>query len=177
VRKVIAIGLIALLLFNVAGYYGLFIGLQYSNDQKNERFADLDLYLEHELTTIKIPLTIPYASNSENFERADRKIEFKGEHYRLVKHKLNQDTLYLLCSKDRDSKQISEAFTDFVKTVSDQPTKHNGNALPSFLKEYLCSGFEINTLNIGWSLQLLPKHFQTSTSVNYTETVIQPPEA
>src|SRR5687767_1524239 len=78
VRKSLAIGLVALLLFNAVGYYGLFVGLQYRNDQKIERLADEDRFYEHALTTIKIPLAMPYASDYTSFERADRKISFKG---------------------------------------------------------------------------------------------------
>jgi hypothetical protein len=178
-RNIIAIGLITLLLFNVAGYQGLLVGLQYSNDQKITRFADLDLYQASELTTIKIPMALPYPTGSVNVERANRKIEFKGEHYQLIKQKFDQDTLYLMCVKDHDGKHIQEAYTDFAKRLTDQPvdTGHGAKVLPSFVKEYLASAFDIDQATDGWRLQLLPKNFQPSMLGEFTTAVNQPPEA
>lgn len=174
-RNFAVIGLILLLLFNIVGYQGLFVGLQYQNDQRIEQFADRDQF-DSELTTLRIPLALPYPSSNTTFERSNRKFEFQGEHYRLVKQKLTQDTLYIVCYKDRDSKKIATALSDIVKTFTDQDSdQHEINHVPSFLKEYLSSACAMESLTNGWSLELLPHEIQYNVMASELATPYGPP--
>ena len=172
-RNFAVIGLILLLLFNIVGYQGLFVGLQYRNDQRIEQFADRDQF-DGELMTLKIPLALPYPSSNKAFERTNRKFEFQGEHYRLLKQKLTQDTLYIVCYKDRDSKKIATALSDVVKTFADQNSdKH----LSSFVKEYLSSTFSMESITTGWSLELRPHEIRYDVMASELATLYGPPRA
>ena len=68
-------------------------------------------------------------------------LNIKGEFYRLVKQKYQNDTLFIVCIKDQASKRIQQAVTDYAKTFTDKPidTKHNGKANFNFVKDYLPS--------------------------------------
>jgi len=177
VRNFAAIALISLLLFNIVGYQGLFIGLAYHHDQKIERFVDLDQF-EGELTTLKVPIALPYPSENTSFERADRKFEFQGEHYRFVKQKLANDTLVIVCYKDHQRKQLASAFSEVVKTLADQNSDQpQSKQLPSFLKEYLSGTFEIESITNGWSVELLPHEIQYNVMANELATLYGPPRA
>ncbi|HEX6890362.1 MAG TPA: hypothetical protein VF141_06710, partial [Chryseolinea sp.] len=126
-KKIIAIFLVLLLLFNALGFYGLFIGLRYKNEIDLVQRLDNDQYLEEQTVTLKVPMTLPYHLDSE-YERVDGEIEHDGEFYRLVKQKLQKDTLYIVCIKDQGSKRIKQALADYVKTFTDKPAdaKHAG---------------------------------------------------
>jgi len=127
VKKIVSILLIFLLLFNALGFYGLFIGLRYKSKLDLVRRLDKQQYSEDETITLKIPISIPYQMGTE-YERIDGEIEHHGEFYRMVKQKLESDTLYIVCIKDHESKRIKQALTDYVKTFTDEPVdaKHNG---------------------------------------------------
>ncbi len=68
-------------------------------------------------------------------------LNIKGEFYRLVKQKYQNDTLFMVCIKDHASKRIEQAVTDYVKTFTDKPidTKHSGKVNTNFIKDFLPS--------------------------------------
>lgn len=109
-------------------------------------------YSEHETVTLKVPMAVPYHIDVNEFERVDGEIEYKGEYYRLIKQKLEKDTLYIVCIKDQDSKRINQALADYVKTFTDKPanTKQSSKHLTSFIKDFLPSSVELANLSSGW---------------------------
>lgn len=152
-KKVIAITLVVLILFNTMGFYGIFVGLRYKAKRDIVQRLDLDQYRHDETITFKVPLSIPYISDDEGFERVNGEIEHKGEFYRLVKQKLVQDTLYIVCIKDHQSKNIKKALADYVKTFTDKPAnnKSHHKAQITFIKDFLPSRFSISHGTEGWN--------------------------
>ena len=152
VKKIVSILLIFLLLFNALGFYGLFIGLRYKSKLDLVRRLDKQQYSEDETITLKIPISIPYQMGTE-YERIDGEIEHHGEFYRMVKQKLESDTLYIVCIKDHESKRIKQALTDYVKTFTDEPVdaKHNGKNFTSFIKDFLPTSVHITEVSFGWN--------------------------
>jgi hypothetical protein len=70
---------------------------------------------------IKIPLTLPYPLQQKDFERKDGEFVYKNEHFRLVKQKLVNDTLTIVCIKDQKAQQLTNVMDEFsAKTSSDQ---------------------------------------------------------
>lgn len=151
-KRIIAIFLILLLLFNALGFYGLFVGLRYKTASDLVARLDKQQYLDEETVTLKIPMTIPYHLDTE-YERVDGEIEHNGEFYRLVKQKLQKDTLYIVCIKDFGSKRIKQALADYVKTFTDKPVdaKSPGKFLTSFIKDFLPTSIEIKPASAGWN--------------------------
>ncbi len=155
VKKIISILLIALLLFNALGFYGLFIGLRYKSKQDLVQRLDNEQYSTEETITLKIPISIPYQADTE-YERIDGEVEHRGEFYRLIKQKLQSDTLYLVCIKDYASTQMKQALTDYVKTFTDKPVdgKHSSNTQNNFIKDFLPSKISISTFTEGWNYSI-----------------------
>jgi len=155
-RKLLSIVLSLLLLMNVLGYYGVFMGLHYKNSQDLMQRFDANDYGEQETVTLKVPLALPYAADETQFERVDGELEHQGEFYRLVKQRLYQDTLYMVCYKDSQSKRIKQALADYVKTFTDKPAdaKSSGKTLQTFIKDYISSTVAIETLTDGWEKNL-----------------------
>lgn len=153
-KKVISIFLVSLLLLNVMGYYGIFLGLRYRNSlQLTQRF-NADNYRESETITIKIPLAIPYYGDTE-FERVDGDIAHNGEFYRLIKQKYEKDTLYIVCYRDLKRKHIQKALKQYVKTFTDQSAgRSHVKTIQTFIKDYVSSSFSLRSSTTGWSLKL-----------------------
>ena len=142
-KKVVSICLVTLLLLNVMGYYGVFLGLRYNNDLQVTRRIEAESFRESESITIKIPLSIPYYPDTE-FERIDGEIEHEGQFYRLVKQKLDRDTLHIVVIRDTRAEIIHEALTDYVKTFADQSTDRSGaKTVQSFIKDYAPASFHL----------------------------------
>jgi|SRR5579859_3331632 len=163
-------------LLNAVGFYGIFIGLQFKYAQEANDRLDDDLYSTRDALTFKVPLTIPYATDQE-YKRVTGEVEHHGEVYRLVKQKLHRDTLYLVCVRDKQSKKINQALTDYVKTFSDKPmsAKQHSKLSLSLIKDYLNSGVTLERLACGWRKDV--KHIESAGSYLflYSSRIKYPP--
>lgn len=175
-KKLAAIWLAILILFNTLGFYGVLVGLRYKAKQDLVQRLDQDRYRQEETITLKVPLSVPYYIDDDSYERVNGEIEHQGEFYRLVKQKLVRDTLYVVCIKDGKSKQIKKALADYVKTFTDKPvdSKHRGKTPVSFLKDYIPSYFSISRETEGWNNSVINK-FALAFFYNRTIAVSSPP--
>lgn len=175
-KKITAYLLVLLLLLNVMGYYGIFIGLKYKhNTNINER---LDGYEAHqfESVTLKVPLTIPYYGDTQ-YERVSGEVEYEGEFYRLVKQKFEKDTLYIVCIKDAESKRIKQALADYVKNFSEHTSDSPSKTVPSFIKEYINSALSYSTASNGWNRKIQFGLTQQEVKTIPLTFISPPPEA
>jgi hypothetical protein len=136
---------------------------------------DRQQYSEDETITLKIPISIPYQMDSE-YERVDGEVEHRGEFYRLVKQKLQSDTLYLVCIKDHASTRIKQALTDYVQTFTDKPVegKKSEKAQNNLIKDFLLSKITISTFSRGWNhpIDLISKSYDL---LNADRSIVSPP--
>jgi len=151
-KRTIAILLVALLLFNALGFYGLLAGLRYKSTLDLVQRLDKQQYSQAETFTIAVPIAIPYQQSSE-YSRVDGEIEHNGEFYRLVKQKFENDTLFIVCIKDHESKRIKQALADYVKTFTDKPidAKHTSSGGITFIKDFLPTSINISHASQGWN--------------------------
>lgn len=144
--------LFSILVFvHVIGYYGLFLGMSYQNDQAMIKKLDAEAYDPSETILIKVPIAIPYVADASRFERVDGTFERDGEFYRLVKQRYSRDTLFLVCVKDQQRKTLEESWVSFVKTFNGKPTeRHAGFKLPILIKDYVVQAFSLHPRSQGW---------------------------
>ncbi len=158
-------------MLNVMGYYGLFVGLKYKNTVRVTHLINSEDYSQSETITLKIPLSVPYFGDTE-FERVDGEIEHQGQYYRLVKQKLEKDTLHVVCIRDTRADVIHEAIADYVDTFATQSTdRSNSKSIQSFIKDYCASTFGLDTDAAGWAAE---QPF-TSFSIAVVEAVKKSP--
>ena len=148
-KRFFSICLALLVLLNVMGYYAVFMGLKYQNSQQFVQRLDDDNYSEAETITLKIPLAVPYQSNTE-FERVNGEIHHNGEYFRLVKQRFFSDTLQIVCIKDVNIKHINQALSDYVKTFTDNSTENSSKPVPNFIKDYIQTSFDLEMSSDGW---------------------------
>lgn len=138
-KRSFSILLLLVFLFNVVGYYPVFWGLKYHARMEMTQRLDNENYNAAETVTIKIPLTVPYNTFGQDYERMAGSFEHHGEFFNLVKQKLEKDTLYIVCIKDHKEKQLHAAMTDFIKLSTDLPTSSQQTLklLSGLIKDYI----------------------------------------
>jgi hypothetical protein len=180
-KRSISIFLVIILLFNVLGYYGIFLGFKYTNrTQLLKRLDALD-YQESETVTIKLPLVMPYGADTHGFERVNGEFEHEDEVYRLVKQQFLNDTLFIVCIKDLRGKQLEETFSEFSKTLTDKPLDAKSattKLLQNFIKDYIAGSIQIAEKNSGWSKKIeFPLPADTFYQYDFIVVIPHPPNS
>ncbi|HWB28255.1 MAG TPA: hypothetical protein VG738_22435 [Chitinophagaceae bacterium] len=121
-KKLTAILLLALLLFNIIGYRVMFFFQQRKQDTAMEASFDKDAYNEADLLTVKINLSLPYETNWKDFERVDGVIRIEGKVYRYVKRRVFNGELILKCLPDEYSTRLQTARDDFFRLANNLST-------------------------------------------------------
>lgn len=131
-KKLAAISLLLIFLFNLGGYRLWYYLEAQSCDERIVAILENEEYDKAELVVIKIPLSLPYQTNWKEFETTDGEIEFEGTIYKYVKRKVQNGELVLLCIPHHDKMQVNTARDDFFKYTNDlaqnTPNKKSGNA-------------------------------------------------
>jgi hypothetical protein len=140
VKKALSIVLVVVFLFNVIGYYGIYVAmLSQARTALNEKI-DNDQYKEDQTITIKLPLTLPYPGQQNEYQRVEGDFEHQGEFYKLVKQKYLNDTLYVVCLKNVDEKKAVKMFSDLAKLSTDQSSapsnNQNAKTVVNIIKDY-----------------------------------------
>jgi hypothetical protein len=109
VKKLLSIVLIAILVLNTLGYYGIFLGMHYRNDRIMTKALDSDNYDQAEAITINVAVSIPYMPDQSDFQRVEGKFEHQGELYRMVKQRYAKDTLTRTQKSKKSAHTISNS--------------------------------------------------------------------
>lgn len=112
-RKYTSIVFLLILLFNMVGYRAWFYYAEQKADVAMESRLDRDQYNESELIALTIPLNNPYQIEQSGYERVNGEISFRGSTYTLVKRKISDGTLVLLCMPDAHKMVLKKARTEF----------------------------------------------------------------
>jgi len=181
-KRVLSIVFLFLFLLNVMGYYGVFMGLQLGHERQARIKLDLGDYSPGREVVIKVPLTVPYSTDQKEFVRVDGEFEHLGEYYRLVKQKLFKDTLFIVCVKDDNLKEMHQALTDYVKTFANAPvssakSSSNNETSFSFIKDYTSGTIALTMQETGWAETLRFNCDETLSVVSFSSSINHPPEA
>lgn len=130
-KKLAAILLIILFLFNLFGYRIFFYYAQHQSDINLEQDLDKNIYDENELISITIPFPMPYQHNSDGFERFDGEITLNGKIYKYVKRKYIDGNITFLCLPDYNKMHLEAVKNSYVTNINDIPggaTKKQDNS-------------------------------------------------
>lgn len=183
-KKVSAILLIALFLFNLFGYRILFHYEQRQSDARLETSLDKQNYNDADLITIKVPLSLPYVDNQQNFERVDGEITVNGKILKYVKRKIIDGNLILMCLPDHNKMQIESAKNDFFKFANDlvqnNQSKKSGSSKSGLFKN-LVTECCIISADYAPAFQIVQLAYNNTSCLNYLPSSYctlpeQPPE-
>ena len=178
-RKAFSIVLVVLLLFNALGFYGVLMGVRMQSVQNLVHRLDQNSYANDQTITLKIPMSLPYSYGNEQYKRVNGEIEFQGEFFRLVKQRVSNDTLFIVCIKDNESKKIAEALNDYVKTFSDGDgsAKSTGKLFQSIMKDYVPVSLTMETGSRWNNEQPIQVYAEILHGFLFTQRPVQPPDA
>lgn len=117
-KKLAAIILLILLLFNLVGYRFLFSYVQAISDTHFQTTLNERKYKDEDLICIKAPLSLPYQNDWTQFERVDGEIEIEGKIYKFVKRKVVNGEVVLMCLPDQKRMRIETAKESFFQLAS-----------------------------------------------------------
>jgi hypothetical protein len=125
-RKIAAILLLSILLFNWVGYR-LFTAYRESRETAQlEASLDMEQYDSNQLILLRVSAdALPYSNPSDRFERAEGAIEIGHLRYRYVKKRLYNDSLEFLCIPDGAANRLQTTNRNFFSLINDlQKTGH-----------------------------------------------------
>lgn len=177
--RVLTIVLIILHLMNIIGSYGIVAKLAAVHEIAVSNQLDEDEYVGSNTITLKVPFSLPYLTNTGNYERAIGKIEYEGHTYHMVKHKFYNDTLFIVCLKDAKLTEINETLADIAASMADtRDSKHsNKSKLIAQVKDFeLSSSIQVTSLFLQLQSLELPD-YSFSVIVNSESPLLQPPRS
>ena len=137
-KRLVAISLLGLLLFNAFGYYVLF-----AYEQAEARRLQLAELPDSAFDIIKLPASTYVHLEDTPFEYVNGEFQVGGKTYQTVKQRIVNDVLEIYCLRNVRADQITAKFNDFVQDqmVWKSNTSHNDSPtkqlLKSFLKDYI----------------------------------------
>ena len=148
-RKIAAILLICLLLFNWYGYRFVTNYLQKKADKQLDARLDVNDYNESQLIEIKVPLDMPYQNNSSEFERHYGEIEINGQIYTYVKRKIENGNLILKCIANTAKQNLKNADNILFTANNGLDQEHNnkGNSPFTNIFKTIFSDYDNYSLN------------------------------
>ncbi len=153
-KKIAAISLLLLLLFNFIGYRFVFNALQQKANKQLVAKIDKSDYDESNLITVKVPLSMPYLTNWDDFKRTDGEITLNGKIYHYVKQKVFNGELILKCLPDEQKMNLQTAKNDFFQTQNDlqnntsKNSGENSHVVKFTVSDYIQTENSVNTLAV-----------------------------
>jgi len=183
VKKIIAILLITVHLFNLTGGSVFFEYLIHQNDVGVIQKIDNGNYNTASLIELKVPLTNPYYSSSLKYERYYGEINLDGNYYNYVMRKVINDTVYLLCLANNTKAELYKAKQDYASNAAgldiSSPVKKGLTPAvkkPAFSTEYFQQNDHFN-LQFGAALTPCRKNiFSATLHTGFIGELVKPPE-
>lgn len=119
----------------------IYLGFRHQVRNNMHNRLDAEAYSPEEVTVLSIPFSLPYPLQGETFQKLSGEFEHNGEFYKLIKQKLQNDTLYIVCIKDQEEKKLALALADYTRLTNDLPTHSQQalNFLAKIFKDYSIS--------------------------------------
>lgn len=177
VKRLYAIVFLGIFLLNMLGYYGVLVGLKAHAGEEFSARAKSDMYDLGSALTLRIPITIPYAVNSQEYVPAEGKFEHEGEVYHLLKQRFHQDTLYVVCAKDLGSTELTKTIFDYVQGFTDSPDDGSQNTAPQgLIKDFISQQIGVTSHESGWSFDIVVPSASRTFTDSFFGSVVHPPE-
>jgi len=104
---------------------------------------DADAYSSEEVVVLTVPVSLPYPVHDEGYQRASGELEYHGEYYQLVKQKIENDTLFMVCVKDQHQKRLDRTMNEYTNLTNNLPSsaKHTMDLMGKLFKDFTATSF------------------------------------
>ncbi len=154
----------------------MFWGVRSQAKQDLLQRLDAENYSSDDLVILTLPIALPYPIQQNGFERVNGEFEFNGEFYNLVKQRLENDTLFMVCIKDHQEKKLFSAMSDFTDLTNSLPAgaKHTMDLFGKLFKDYTSSLITCVSSGDGWTADItFPSEVSEVLQLNYP--ILSPP--
>jgi hypothetical protein len=142
VRKLAAILLMLVLIFNLCGYRMVISLLQNDADNRLETLLDNNEYDESQLVEIRVALNMPYQQRYTEFERHYGEIQIDGKSYTYVKRKIEGDVVIFKCIANHSKQVLTTIKNDLAQTNSSADINTPGKQTPNSLAKSFFSDYD-----------------------------------
>jgi hypothetical protein len=143
-KKLLAIAMLMLLIFNMGGYQLLFQYFIYQSDNFITEQINNNRYKSTDLIEVKIPVHLTI-SDWDAFQPIGGQLKVKDKVYNYAELRLTRDTMYLMCIPNHEKARIINAKNVYAKQVNDIPVNKKSN-LP-LLKKNISENYYTHTDN------------------------------
>jgi hypothetical protein len=109
---------------------------------------DADAYSTEDVVILTLPIALPYPVHNPGYERADGEIKYGGEYYQLVKQKVENDTLFMVCVRDHEQKHLDNTIYEYANLSNNLPaaTGDAADLMAKLFKDYtFLSSIDLST--------------------------------
>lgn len=117
-KKAAAIGIIAILLFNLGGYRILADFLQTKAELRLEARIDEGNYDNQQVIELSVVTNLPYTNDWKEWERCSGTIEVNGLHYQYIERKLEKGSMHYRCLPNAEKINVVTARDEFFQLVN-----------------------------------------------------------
>jgi hypothetical protein len=174
-KKPLAIFFLVLFLFNVGGYYLVFIGLKFQANRSALQTIANETYAGSDVVTLSIPLDLPYPIYEDEFKQVNGDFEYQGNHYRLIKQKLQNDKLIVVCIKDQKQTKLNHALLQVERAANDHNAKHTLSLLAKIFKDFQTTELTLLSAGTSWSREGSTTRVILHPAQNHPHGLAQPP--
>ena len=138
---------------------------------------DADNYSSDDLVVFSVPtLSLPYTLQQQGYERVDGEFEYQGEYYSLVKQRLENDTLFMVCIKDHHKKKLVNVLNEYTNLANNLPAsaQHTLDSFAKLFKDYTSAESTALSAGTSWCIQLSFVEKEYSL-LQRNEPVLSPP--
>ena len=118
---------------------------------------DADSYSSEEVVVLTIPVSLPYPVYDEGYQRANGELEYNGEYYQLLKQKIENDTLFMVCVKDHQQKRLDRTMNEYTNLANNLPTsaKHTMDLMGKLFKDFTVTSFTTPSIALALKYDIL----------------------
>lgn len=153
-KKIFAIAMLALFLFNMGGYQLLFQYVIYRSDVAISNQINNNKYQSTDLVDIKIPVHLNIQDWAD-YQPISGQIKDGATCYNYAELKMTKDTLYLKCIQNTDKAKLISAKIIYTKQLNDIPTNKKAHNVPvkkaNTLSDYRLQAFNYHHSRFGKS--------------------------
>lgn len=120
-KKLIAISLLTVHLFNIGGQLLFYQYQRYKSDKFYNEQIGKNLYNIEDLTEIRIPANMPNIVDWKYYQNLSGRVQFENSSYNYVKIRMTKKAIYLMCVPNYQTTRLSNQNIIYARQVKDIP--------------------------------------------------------
>lgn len=157
-KKLVAIALLLIHLYNIGGQLLCYELLVYQSDKLFAEQINKNRYNTTDLTVVKIPVDMPGINDWVGYEDLSGQVKFKNASYNYVKLKVTRKALYLMCVPNYPTTHLTPLNIIDARQITDIPVPKKEHVpfgkinLPAYHYQNNNYGFSVPVTLLGRNL-------------------------